>query len=505
VESCFPIERRLTRVTPMQSSVLSYLKRSLPAPVRTLASRPQDAWRALRGLQWLGGISPRLKEELQRRRQERFLHWLQEHLPDSHFRLMTPDLDDRVRRTIIDDLSTCSYVSLVSPIGPTKRIVTDVIYVNFTSTPDALKDIISLRRVDSRLHCTLLASAASPHSEVRQGRFDRVEFWSNHIDLAHQLMSAKARAVIAAKRGGMMFSTVVARLFWRGRFVYRPYPFSHRDSDSIAPVNHLLAEKFILRNVDAVCHFFFGSAIDFLRRETGMTCQAVRVLPGCMPEFEPEQPLPKLSASDHCLHIAYAAGVPQRGQPVAGYLCDFMDNCRLIVSQRIHLYLFPSWLDPSSLHPDLQILSRESSYFHLEDRLPYDQLVRRLTQYDWGLYHFRLDNYPIREGFREFASNGFFTYLQAGLPVITSASTPTYSKIVAEDGVGIVLGDNEFPRLSERLNAFDHEKLPMRIQRVKRRYGPDHVALYRAVFGDKSRGAGSPVGEVGVTGQSVDE
>jgi hypothetical protein len=363
-------------------------------------------------------------------------------------------------------------------IRPRRAIDTDLVFVAQQVTVDMVKDIVLLRRVEPALRCTALVWGAGFQKALAERHLDVVT-WRTVAELASLVRATRARALVAATRADAPLARV-ARTFWDGRFVYRPYPFAHRDSDGGSDPR-LDAEREVLRQSDAVYHYFDPSAVEELRARVGFTAPAFELPPSCVREFFPRVERTRLSLRDGEPHVAYIAGFPLRTDEVVGYLESLPEKLETLLAARIHVHVYSRGWSAAEIHPAFDRVARDPR-FHVEPVAQYDDLVEQLTAYDWGFYHFDLSRIPIRGGFERFASNGFFSFLEAGLPVVTSPETPTYAELVERYAAGLVVDPAEWARIPDALRSADAEAMRAGARAARTELEPDERLLHRTIF-----------------------
>ncbi len=255
----------------------------------------------------------------------------------------------------------------------------------------------------------------------------------------------------------------------------------HRDTAGYFDDRKRADEAWILRHADAVYHFFDPKAVERLRAELGFTCPAASVLPACVDELLPRRELPRLSAGGE-LHVAYTAGLPVPGTDLPGYLQQLPGRFARLLEGGLHVHVYARSLE--GLHPAFRPLLTDP-LFHVEPPVPYDELLDQLTAYDWGYYDFDLERMPIRPGFERFASSGFFTFLDAGIPVLTSPTTPTYAELVERFGAGIVASGECWDSIPSRLREAT-EPARAGARRARGELRPDGERLWEIVFGESA-------------------
>jgi hypothetical protein len=230
-----------------------------------------------------------------------------------------------------------------------------------------------------------------------------------------------------------------------------------------------------------VYHFFDPAAVEELRASVGFTAPAFELPPACVREFFPRTERTRLSSIDGELHVAYTAGFPLEADGVVGYLESLPEKLETLLAAGIHVHVYSRGWRVSDIHSAFDRVVRDPR-FHLEPAAQYDDLVEQLTAYDWGYYHFDLSRIAVRGGFERFASNGFFTFLEAGLPIVTSPETPTYAELVDRYAAGLVVDQAGWSSIPDALRSADSEAMRVGARAARTELEPDEHLLYRTIF-----------------------
>ena len=353
---------------------------------------------------------------------------------------------------------------------------TDVLYVTNVLAIDAIKDVINLQR-HGGFRCTVYYSKDWENRELAER--DNIELvkYQDYWDLA-MLLSQTRSTVTVARRGSPQETAIVA-LFSTGRLIYKPYDFVHRYNKEYTqerlrttPESHY-AEDYVMRRSDGLIHYHDDAAIQYLKETYGYDTPALQVRPGCMDDFRSMPELPKLSDRDGEIHIAFAAGLARRSSDtkIMGE-SDHYDEFVKLLDQGLHLHVYIAYQTQKDRESDLKhyfdLADKYPRYFHPEKTLPYSQLVRDLTKYDYGYAYLVRRPWSQREPvFYSSVSNNFYTYLDAGLPVLLAETYWAQADLVNQYQMGLVLKPEELGRLGEMLRATNREKLVANIEAAR--------------------------------------
>lgn len=141
------------------------------------------------------------------------------------------------------------------------------------------------------------------------------------------------------------------------------------------------------------------------------------------------------------------------------------------------IFLNPyQFADPKGLFWDYFHLARQEPLFRIHPGVPPEELPGRLA----AAGHFGSMVYRYPEGFeidlRHFACmmpSKFFSYMEAGLPVVVNSEFTGIRALVEAHGLGLVLGQEDIPRLGELLRAADLPALRRNVAAYREANGMD--------------------------------
>ncbi len=416
-------------------------------------------------------------------------NWLRQHFPELYQRIQTADLPTLLRHRIIDYLIHESAQNDQSESAA--PIEAEVLFIGQGTRIDDLKDIIALKKYDPNLRVAYLYKGVGTYLDLYRQYCSPIVEYKTAADLVRIMQKVSAGVVILSSKASRD-DLLLARITWSGRAIYRAREFAMRAPRDLIKASQYLAEKYQLEHADGVFHIYDDGAMNILRTEHAIQCPALSVRPYCLPELGPQRKLPKFSESDGQIHVVYVASVAaqNRDARLAGQAMH-LDTWAKIVDQGIHLHVYDAHNVLVTREPGYEgyiELAERSPYFHIERFVPYPTLLEQLTQYDWGMPYFDLKGgFALRDGFYTAIGNNYYTYFQAGLPVITSPTSEDMAKIAAQFGVGIAVSSEEIPRLADILRAQDMNKLIANVQHHTTVGGLTYPvdALGKLVFGDK--------------------
>ena len=140
----------------------------------------------------------------------------------------------------------------------------------------------------------------------------------------------------------------------------------------------------------------------------------------------------RLSSKDGEIHIVYAGTITSR---IKGHHYDLIDIFRKIARNDLHIHIYASREDEA-----YRSLSSESRYIHYHGHLNQSELMKELTQYDYGWAGF--NGAKNMEHLDAVLPNKAYEYIACGLPVLTFPHR-SLKEFVEKDKVGIVVKDWE--------------------------------------------------------------
>lgn len=181
-------------------------------------------------------------------------------------------------------------------------------------------------------------------------------------------------------------------------------------------------ERFCLEKADGVCNR--GYELNYLSQKCGYRFEGktIQFIDYCKDE-DIEQ---EYQYDEETLSICFAGDmVTEKKYPDSSLACilEFAEKC---AEAQCHLHIYPAtWSE--ELYKEYIELGKANKYFHFHHPVPYEQLSKELSQYDYGTN-------PIKEGFLQKEINGcfikekfiyamtnhFFDYLDAGIPIISA-------------------------------------------------------------------------------------
>lgn len=172
-------------------------------------------------------------------------------------------------------------------------------------------------------------------------------------------------------------------------------------------------------------------------------------------ELVPEEMLPKLSGKEGGVHIVYEGNIDEKKNGSHYDLLDIFDN---ITKKGFHLHVYT----PRDAK-EYKKMSKRNHYLHFHGRLTPKELMKEMTQYDFGWAGFNRSKNKAH--LRVTLANKVFEYISAGLPVI-SFPHETQKRFLETHKLGIVISD-----IGELSTALENGRIVnLKAEVQKRRY-----------------------------------
>lgn len=248
------------------------------------------------------------------------------------------------------------------------------------------------------------------------------------------------------------------------RYAKRGIPVVHDNHDIITMRRTPYGKKY--RNLECVVSqesiantlsdariFVSEGLMKYAMERYGSKGEADLVFKNFVPEdFIPRKLLPKLSETEGGIHIVYEGTVDEERTGAHYDLLDIFDE---ITRQGFHLHIY------TTLEADYyKELSRKNNHLHFHGRKDPAELMREMTQYDFGWAGFNSSRNATHLDVA--MPNKTMEYISAGLPVI-SFPHKTQKAFLESKGLGIVISSVD--ELSDKLNGRNIIKIREEVQR----------------------------------------
>ncbi len=178
-------------------------------------------------------------------------------------------------------------------------------------------------------------------------------------------------------------------------------------------------ERYCLEHADAICNR--GYEINFLKDECqfGIKSKVLQFHDYCS-----DKQYKNVFSANSELSICYVGIViPKDEYPdFFQVFSELAEKCRL---NKCHFYIYPNTWDEKKQKEYIQLRDR-NEYFHFNKPVSFEQLSDVISQYDYGIFPIKklyLNKgwiYNTKEKIEYSATNKYFDYLDAGLPIIAA-------------------------------------------------------------------------------------
>ncbi|MGH9362550.1 MAG: hypothetical protein ACRD2T_11600, partial [Thermoanaerobaculia bacterium] len=211
--------------------------------------------------------------------------------------------------------------------------------------------------------------------------------------------------------------------------------------------------------------------LDVLLRERGIGTPRMLFEDACNPRFH--QPIrPRRGPKRGEWSVVYP-GIfyPSTADPGTTADAQMAPLGRLFAEERIHLHLYPS-PHHEYLYPDYRAEARRNPYFHLHPAVGFSRVHQVVARHDFGWYanDFSKTVFYSPESSRSCLSNKFYTYFEAGIPVLATRVSEYGVRLVEETGGGIAVEPGAPRGLGKLLDAADLGALLRGVERARERF-----------------------------------
>jgi hypothetical protein len=427
-------------------------------------------------------VRPRIRLTIARLRRPIMERWLKKQRPELYQRLTNANLPESLYETIMLALASDDYRQLPIWSERPEFVTTDLLMITPQFSPDLLKDVIVLRSQLPDLHSTLLMGPMWWGQEnVTAKHFDEIINYGNDgaVKLINYLHGISARSTII--RGGRTYLDAIAAIFSPGRLIFRAeewmcaIPGYDPDSESA------IIEKYLASTTDGMYHYWGAEAATALRKIMPIPGEIRDIPPACVEELGPKEFLPKLSTTDGEPHVVFPADMI-----LIDGLPEHLDNWRKMTDQGIHIHYHPprpGWAKTIRAQPYVQ-LQLESSYFHIEETLDFEQALNFFTRYDWAYLHMSAPRCNVNPGFEDVAPNLIYTFVQSELPMIIAQNRGLNSitNMVEEFDTGVALQTSELATVRPRLEKALGKTMAKNLKDRREHFTFDRTGLTSLVF-----------------------
>ena len=269
-------------------------------------------------------------------------------------------------------------------------------------------------------------------------------------------------------------------LFKKIPFIYFPYDIRAIgwESKEIAKKHgtkefELKAERFCFENCDGLIHKGHPDELKYIKEELlgenlKIVPKRLNFNPYCSREFIVPLNKNKLSKKDKEIHMVYIGSMGTVGFGEENYILKYISK---IIESGMHVHVYTK----SNTLPSKEIMKitsndfsnfLNSKYFHLHEPLGPKEIVKEISQYDYGLLLVSVPlpkEHPERLGGYGMGNKNA-SYLEAGIPCIYDDGLIFIGQLMKKYRVGFPLGDiNKIYDLKNKLKKINYEAIEKNI------------------------------------------
>ncbi len=304
---------------------------------------------------------------------------------------------------------------------------TDIVFVLNHPSPRAVKIIYALRNNGKKITVLLNKNIAATAG---------YSLWCDYLKkicICHYYSGIEQLILLLLKNNGMVvhvFSTpwniyipYILVKFQKdiGKIVFDEYDIANGFYVNIDK-NIFQLERYCLENASGICYREFS--LEYLTDclKFNIKGKTIRFFDYCFGNRGDG-----IKNIENNLSLCYAGGVvgeDDNSDCPAVFSMAFIEMCE---QGKCHLHVYPSNWDENRYRKYLE-KEKESKYFHFHKPVVYEELIRELSQYDYGIMPARDDIWEMEgdESSTKYkyiyaSTNKLFDYIDAGLPIIAAS------------------------------------------------------------------------------------
>lgn len=277
---------------------------------------------------------------------------------------------------------------------------------------------------------------------------------------------------------------ILARLFCKSKIIFEFHDlptlyFSKEDAQLLFGKEEaeliFFIEKFAFEKLDGTVLYYSENIFNQIREKYSIKAPSLEFHPYVCDEFIDDK-CEKLSKKDGRFHLIYGGHVAHSLMPSTLFGdVQFHELISRVTQQGIffHLYFKPDYrtILVMKLFSEYIALKIKNPLFSFKRGVPMEKTSREFSKYDFGVMF-----YLFEKGtrFREHNNNiipvKFFSYLEAGLPIIVSEELEYVSKLVGDYEIGIVVSQKDIGNLSKIIANSDYNKLSDNVKKAREKF-----------------------------------
>ena len=156
---------------------------------------------------------------------------------------------------------------------------------------------------------------------------------------------------------------------------------------------------------------------------------------------------------------------------------QFVPLGRLFAEEKIHFHLYPS-PHHNYQYPEYEAEASRNPYFHIHPPVDFDKIHHEISRYDFG---WMAHDFTKAVFFSEFSqkfelSIKFYTYLEAGLPIIANDLLDRAKSIIDDIGAGIIIGRDAPKGLRQAIEGNDISIIRKNVEHARQMLEIDQIS-----------------------------
>ncbi len=294
------------------------------------------------------------------------------------------------------------------------------------------------------------------------------------MDKATEKLSKKKLNGILKKQKSDLFNSIDTYEFTKDviKKTKKPVVMDLQDGTIVAGIKNLSEQRrkqdqYCFENVAGIIHRGPIFEIEYYKKNGyKINCPIISYQDFCNKKFFIEKNQKKLSDIDSELHIvSMGSGMNHLSIP---------KMINRIIKQKIHfhLYLVPYSSLNVGIYDQCYRLDKENEYFHLEETVPFNNIHKELSKYDYGAMILP-EEYTKRyqkEYKKTCLSYRLFNWFEAGLPVIMSNWYEYMSDIINQNKTGFSINEKQIDELKKITDEQDINSLIKNVYKFREKY-----------------------------------
>ncbi len=307
------------------------------------------------------------------------------------------------------------------------------------------------------------------------------------LSALYEIKKLKPYVVIARATPNWM-CVLIKKYFKKYPFIYFPFDIRSFCYDDLReavfkgiPKFEIASERYCFKNSDGIIHKGSEDELEYLKEKVlgekiKVKCPDIFFFPYCLEEFmvNPNKK-EKLSAKDKNIHIVYVGHVPTDE--------TYLEGIQKIVDQKIDFHLYSKTVgltkkeDKERIGDKIEKLLK-NKFLHFHEPVKQKELAKEISKYDYGIYGYStrdekknksVKGKKVLTGDKVATGNKLASYLEAGLPIISSENYEEANKFLKKYGVVITFRNSKIGQLKKILEKNPAEKFEKKVIEARKK------------------------------------